>query len=128
MAIGKELHSERRVSRRRVLQTGLATVAVAAVGGGGDARARSESPRAVNADKVGTIDIHAHYFPEAYLDLVAGEGRRFDASYRMTEQGFFIKTPAGSNGPLAAKFIDIKARIADMDQQGVEVQAISLTA
>ena len=65
------------------------------------------------------IYIHAHYFPETYLDLVADEGKRFDASYRMTDKGWFIKTPAASNGPLSPKFIDLKARIADMDQQGV---------
>jgi aminocarboxymuconate-semialdehyde decarboxylase len=128
MATRKESGIGQRMSRRQVLQAGLATAAVAAVGGPGDALARGAGQTAAGSDKVSTIDIHAHYFPEAYLDLVAGEGKRFDASYRMTEQGFFIKTPAGSNGPLPAKFIDIKARIADMDQQGVAVQAISLTA
>ena len=46
----------------------------------------------------------------------------------MTDKGWYIKTPAGSNGPLPASFIDVKARIADMDQQRVAVQAISLTA
>jgi aminocarboxymuconate-semialdehyde decarboxylase len=116
------------MSRRQLLQAGLATAAVAAVGGPADALTSGAARRAASSDKVGTIDIHAHYFPEAYLDLVAGEGKRFDASYQMTDQGFFIKTPAGSNGPLPAKFIDVKARIADMDQQGVAVQAISLTA
>jgi aminocarboxymuconate-semialdehyde decarboxylase len=128
MAAGRESGSGRGMSRRQVLKAGLATAAVGAVGGSRDALARGTAPSAANAGKVSTIDIHAHYFPEAFLDLVAGEGKRFDASYRMTEQGFFIKTPAGSNGPLPAKFIDIKARIADMDQQGVAVQAISLTA
>jgi len=128
MATSKKSGSGPGMSRRQVLQAGLATAAVAAVGGPGHALARGAEPTAADSDKVSTIDIHAHYFPEAYLDLVAGEGKRFDASYRMTEQGFFIKTPAGSNGPLPAKFIDMKARIADMDQQGVAVQAISLTA
>src|ERR1700676_2911932 len=121
------LGSEQGVSRRQVLKAGLATAAAAAMGGSGVALTQSESPRTARPD-IPVIDIHAHYFPEAYLDLVAGEGKRFDASYRMTEQGFFIKSPAGSNGPLPAKFIDLKARIADMDQQGVKVQAISLTA
>jgi aminocarboxymuconate-semialdehyde decarboxylase len=74
------------------------------------------------------IDIHAHYFPETYLDLVATDGKRFDATYYTTDKGWFIKTPVGGNGPLPTKFIDLKARIADMDQQGVGLQAISLTA
>jgi aminocarboxymuconate-semialdehyde decarboxylase len=128
MAIRKEFGNEEGISRRGVLKAGLATMAVAAVGGPGEAFARREALPGADLVTSKTIDIHAHYFPEAYLDLVAGEGKRFDASYRMTDQGFFIKTPAGSNGPLPPKFIDIKARIADMDQQGVAVQAISLTA
>src|SRR5580700_6266075 len=116
------------ISRRQVLQAGLATAAVAAVGSPGSALAVGAPRLAASPDRVKAIDIHAHYFPEAYLDLVATEGKRFDATYYMTDKVFFIKTPAGSNGPLPAKFIDIKARIADMDQQGVSLQAISLTA
>jgi aminocarboxymuconate-semialdehyde decarboxylase len=115
------------VSRRQVLKTGLATAAVAALGGSGAALTQSQAPPDVSSDGP-VIDIHAHYFPETYLDLVAGDGKRFNAEYHMTDKGFFIKTPAGSNGPLPARFIDLKARIADMDQQGVAVQAISLTA
>src|ERR1700723_4441931 len=116
------------ISRRQMLQAGLATAAVAPVGSPGSALAGCAPPLAATPDRVKAIDIHAHYFPEAYLDLVATEGKRFEATYYMTDKGWFIKTPAGNNGPLAAKFIDIKARIADMDQQGVSVQAISLTA
>lgn len=119
--------NDQRVSRRQMLKAGFATAAVAAVGGPGAALTQSQAPRAMSSDGA-VVDIHAHYFPEAYLDLVAGAGKRFDASYQMTDKGFFIKTPAGSNGPLPARFIDLKARIADMDQQGVAVQAISLTA
>ena len=115
------------VSRRQVLKAGLASAAAAAIGGKSSALAQGQSPHALSPDSP-VIDIHAHYFPQEYLDLVAGEGKRFDASYQMTDKGFFIKTPAGNNGPLPAKFIDLKARIADMDQQGVAVQAISLTA
>src|ERR1700730_15112447 len=116
------------ISRRKMLRAGLATAAVAAVGSPGSALAVGAGPLAASPDRVKAIDIHAHYFPEAYLDFVATEGKRFDATYYMTDKGWFIKTPAGNNGPLAPKFIDIKARIADMDQQGVSLQAISLTA
>jgi aminocarboxymuconate-semialdehyde decarboxylase len=116
---------EKGMSRRQVLKAGLITAAVAAAGHTSDTLAQTQTPR---SDGIRVIDIHAHYFPETYLDLVANEGKRFDASYRMTDKGWFIKTPAASNGPLSPKFIDLKARIADMDQQGVAVQAISLTS
>jgi aminocarboxymuconate-semialdehyde decarboxylase len=113
------------ISRRQILQAGLATAAVSALGKTGTALAQSQTPP---ADASRVIDIHAHYFPETYLDLVNAEGKRYDASWHMTEKGWFIKTPAASNGPLSPKFIDVKARIADMDQQGVAVQVISLTS
>jgi aminocarboxymuconate-semialdehyde decarboxylase len=113
------------VSRRRLLQAGLATVAAVAMG---SPRDRSAHDQTAHGSDARVIDIHAHYFPESYLDLVATNGKRFDAEYHMTDKGWFIKTPAGSNGPLPAKFIDLKARIADMDEQGMAVQAISLTA
>jgi aminocarboxymuconate-semialdehyde decarboxylase len=115
------------LSRRQLLKTGLATAAVAAMGGTAATVAEDQTSSAVAPDGP-VIDIHAHYFPETYLDLVNTEGKRFDASWHMTDQGWFIKTPAASNGPLSMSFIDVKARIADMDRQGVAVQAISLTA
>lgn len=113
------------MSRRQVLQAGLTTAAALALNGPAEAIAQDLPVPASNGR---VIDIHAHYFPETYLDLVATDGKRFDAAYYTTDKGWFIKTPAGGNGPLPSKFIDLKARIADMDQQGVAIQAISLTA
>ena len=114
----------RSISRRQVLQAGFVTMAISAIGKTNGALAQ-EPARAASAR---VVDIHAHYFPQSYLDLVADEGKRFDASYHMSDKGWYIKTPAASNGPLSPKFIDLKARIADMDQQGVALQAISLTS
>jgi aminocarboxymuconate-semialdehyde decarboxylase len=113
------------VSRRQVLQAGLATAAAMAAGVPSPAKAQGQP---AHGAEMRVIDIHAHYFPETYLDLVATDGKRFDATYYTTDKGWFIKTPVGGNGPLPTKFIDLKARIADMDQQGVGLQAISLTA
>jgi aminocarboxymuconate-semialdehyde decarboxylase len=113
------------VSRRQILQAGLTTAAALAIGGPANATAHEQRSGSSDAR---VIDIHAHYFPQTYLDLVASDGKRFDAAYYTTDKGWFIKTPAGGNGPLPNKFIDLKARIADMDRQGVAVQAISLTA
>lgn len=125
---------EKGISRRRVLQTGLAAAAVGALSGAGEAFAGSQAQGAegqgVSAAGVRTMDIHCHYFPEAYLNVFNEDGKRFNAEYRMTDQGFFYKTPNSPNvaGPMATKFVDLKQRIADMDQQGVTVQALSLTA
>jgi aminocarboxymuconate-semialdehyde decarboxylase len=116
------------VSRRTVLQGALAAAAVSSMSGVSDALlAEAAVPPAPKTSGARAIDIHAHYFPQTYFDLFNTEGQRYNAEFRMTEQGFFFKTPVESNGPLPAKFIDLKQRLADMDAQGVAVQALSLT-
>jgi aminocarboxymuconate-semialdehyde decarboxylase len=115
------------VSRREILKGSMAAV-VAAAGGTRELPANAEPAAAAGPQKkssVRAIDIHAHYFPQAYLDLFNAQG--YDSEFRMTEQGFYFKTPSQSNGPLPSKFIDLKQRLADMDAQGVTVHALSLT-
>lgn len=73
------------------------------------------------------IDIHAHFFPQAYLDVLAEQGPRFGVEYRAAEEGFYIKTDVRFQGPLPYRAVDLKKRIADMDAQGTAVQAMSLT-
>jgi aminocarboxymuconate-semialdehyde decarboxylase len=124
----------KRLSRRRVLQTGLAAAAVGAIGASENALGISKNQTLENQGSspatVPAVDIHCHYFPEAYLNVFNEDGKRVGAEYRMTEQGFYYKTPNSPNtaGPMATKFVDLKQRIADMDAQGVTVQALSLTA
>src|ERR1700692_2106009 len=76
---------------------------------------------------VRAIDIHAHFSPQAYLDVLAEEGPRFQVEYRAAEEGFYIKTDARFQGPLPYRAVDLEKRIADMDAQGTAVQAMSLT-
>jgi aminocarboxymuconate-semialdehyde decarboxylase len=73
------------------------------------------------------VDIHAHYFPQGYLDVLAEEGPRFNVEYRGTEEGFYIKTEVRFQGPMSYNIVDLKKRIADMDAQGTAVQVMSLT-
>jgi aminocarboxymuconate-semialdehyde decarboxylase len=124
-----------RLSRRRVLQGGLAAVAVGALRGVDDALAESHAQgetagEGMRAAGVPAVDVHCHYFPEAYLNIFNEDGKAFGAEYRMTDQGFYYKTPntPATAGPMATKFTNLKERIADMDQQGVAIQAVSLTA
>jgi len=115
------------LSRRRVLQ-GTFSAAVGAMSGVmSDALAQPAGPAALTNGGVRAIDIHAHYFPQAYFDLFNSEGRRFNAEFHTTEQGFFFTTPGQSSGPLPTKFIDLRQRLVDMDAQGVTVHALSLT-
>src|SRR5580700_4924327 len=80
-----------------------------------------------DAVRVRAVDIHAHFFPQAYLDVLAEDGPRFGVEYRAAEEGFYIKTEARFQGPLPYRAVDLKMRIADMDAQGTAVQAMSLT-
>src|ERR1700682_6779942 len=80
-----------------------------------------------SATVAGPIDIHAHFFPQSYLDVLAEDGPRFDVEYRAAEEGIYIKTDARFQGPLPYRVVDLQKRIADMDAQGVAVQAMSLT-
>jgi aminocarboxymuconate-semialdehyde decarboxylase len=130
---GRTCLSTGEVSRREILQAGLAAAAAVAAGTPGDvfaqnrADSKSRTKQALGAADARPIDIHAHYYPQPYLDLLAEEGKRFKADYRMTGEGFYLNTPAGSVGPLPTKFIDLRQRLAEMDEQGVSMQALSLS-
>jgi aminocarboxymuconate-semialdehyde decarboxylase len=111
-----------------MLQGGLAAAAFTSMSGASEALlAEPAEPAAPKKTGARAIDIHAHYFPQTYFDLFNSEAQRNNAEFRMTEQGFYFKTPVESSGPLPAKFIDLKQRLADMDAQGVAVHALSLT-
>jgi aminocarboxymuconate-semialdehyde decarboxylase len=108
-----------------MLQAGLATAVAASV-------TRHGFAQAVAADAAGrgppaTIDIHAHYFPQPFLELLAKDGGRFGYGADIHDSGFTLKSPTGSPA-LPRKFVDLELRLADMDAQGIGVQALSLTA
>jgi aminocarboxymuconate-semialdehyde decarboxylase len=74
------------------------------------------------------IDIHAHYFPQSYLDLIAAEGLPFGATCTKCDgAGPIIDVGELHAGPLERRFIELDLRIADMDVQGVDMQVLSLT-
>jgi aminocarboxymuconate-semialdehyde decarboxylase len=115
------------LSRREMLLGGLAAALIPRATARDSLTVELDVPTAPKTIGVRTIDIHAHYYPQAYFDLFVSEGQRFDAEFRTSEQGFFFKTRAESDGPLPTKFIDLKERLADMDARGVTVHALSLT-
>jgi aminocarboxymuconate-semialdehyde decarboxylase len=80
-------------------------------------------------ETVPAIDIHAHYYPDAFLKLVEGEGASFnvrlsrdDPAGPVIEIGSVVKV-----GPLRRAFIDLDIRRKEMNRQGVQVHALSLT-
>lgn len=116
--------------RRRLLGT------MAALAGGLASRVPATASTNINmgtAGKSGTagkgrsIDIHAHYYPESYCELVGGEGAKFGGKFTCDATSFSFQTPAGGLGPLPLKFINIDERLADMNASGVDMQALSLS-
>ncbi len=74
------------------------------------------------------IDIHAHFYPERFLKLVEAEGAAVGARLdRSDPRGLVIVTEGGRTGPLGPAYWDLDLRLAAMNRQGVEVQALSLT-
>ena len=75
-----------------------------------------------------TIDTHAHYFPQSYIDLVAKHGHRVGASVVEANGATFIQVGLNlRTGPITRTFIDLDERIKLMDAQGVGMHALSLT-
>ncbi len=75
------------------------------------------------------VDVHAHFFPESYLRLVEregpAEGARLD---RSNPKGVSIVVDGVPTPVLGPAYWDLDRRVRDMDRQGVEIQALSLTA
>ena len=111
------------VPRRQLLQGGLAAAAMGALGAAGSASLPQPAQAAAGSAGARAIDIHAHYFPQAFLDALAQHGKAHGYDYRQTPDGFAI-------GPVqyAKKFTDLDLRLAEMDERGVEMHALSLTA
>jgi aminocarboxymuconate-semialdehyde decarboxylase len=75
-----------------------------------------------------TIDTHAHYFPQTYIDLIARHGNRVGASVIEGNGATFIQVGLNlRTGPITREFIDLDKRLKLMDTQGVGMHALSLT-
>ena len=76
-----------------------------------------------------TIDTHAHYFPQSYIDLIAQHGKRCGTTVTVDDKGItFIQVGLHlRTGPITRTFIDIDERLKIMDSQGVGMHALSLT-
>lgn len=73
------------------------------------------------------VDVHAHWYPKAFLDLLAKEGSAHGLEWRDTERGPQFKIRSVTTGPAGPRFVDLDARLNAMDEQGVDVHALSLT-
>lgn len=76
----------------------------------------------------GAIDIHAHYIPQSFLDLVREHGAPFGVEWKTGEgKGPQFRIGHLVTGPVGPKFVDLDVRLAAMDEQRVQVHAMSLS-
>src|SRR6266480_433619 len=74
------------------------------------------------------IDVHAHYFPQSFLDLIAKHGPSHGFEYKVVDgKGPQVSPGHRSAGPVGAMFVERDARLEAMDGQGVEVHALSVS-
>ena len=74
------------------------------------------------------IDVHAHWYPQAWLALLAKYGPAEGVEWREIEgKGPQFKVGHLTTGPAGPRFVDLDARLAAMDEQGVAVHALSLS-
>jgi len=73
-----------------------------------------------------TIDVHSHFFPHPFLQLLKEEGPPYGA--RVGEDGVpVLALPGHPPVRLSPQFVDVEARLKAMDAMGIEVQALSLS-
>ena len=76
-----------------------------------------------------TVDIHSHFYPEAYLKLIEDEGAPFGVTLKRDHpDGPTIEAGGARFGPLEPAFYDPEVRLKAMNKQGIRVHALSLTA
>lgn len=74
------------------------------------------------------IDVHAHWYPRRFLELISRHGAQFGAEWReINGEGVQFKVGHLSTGPLGPRYVDLDARLEAMDEQGVAVHALSLS-
>jgi len=73
------------------------------------------------------VDVHAHWYPKAFLELLGREGPAHGLEWQDTEQGPQFRIRSLITGPAGPRFVDLDARLAAMDEQGVAVHALSLS-
>ena len=75
-----------------------------------------------------SIDIHSHFYPREFLDLIERQGNRYSVRCLSEDpSGPVIEMNGHRLLPLDERYFDLEARLRSMDDQGVDMHALSLT-
>src|SRR3989442_6115563 len=72
------------------------------------------------------IDIHAHWYPQEWLQLFEKDGAKEGARLERTAGGDRLKTQTLVNA-FDERFVDLASRIEKMDEKRIDVHPLSLT-
>ncbi len=76
----------------------------------------------------GSIDIHAHYFPEEFLRLIGENAAAYGIEWKMVPgAGPQFKIGHLATGPVGKRFVDLDTRLQAMDEQKLQAHAMSLS-
>ncbi len=76
----------------------------------------------------GSIDIHAHYFPEEFLRLIGENAAAYGIEWKMVAgAGPQFRIGHLATGPVGKRFVDLDTRLAAMDEQKLQAHAMSLS-
>ncbi len=73
-----------------------------------------------------TIDTHAHWYPAEFLELLGKDGPANNGAVERSASGYKITAGKLANS-FTEEFVDVDLRLAGMQRQGVDMQALSLT-
>jgi len=111
------------MKRREFLVGAAITGGASLVTGLGSAVADTQS-----STRAKVIDTHAHWYPQAWVDLLAKEGPKHGAEVGKNDKCYITYRRAKFAAVFSPDFVDLSARIKAMDQQGVDVHALSLSS
>src|SRR5438128_627981 len=73
------------------------------------------------------IDVHAHWYPPQWLELVEKEARENGGSVERNARGNLVVVIPGLSVTFQPHYTDIPSRLKRMDEAGVTMHALSLT-
>ncbi|MDW7740087.1 MAG: hypothetical protein SCJ97_08545 [Bacillota bacterium] len=73
------------------------------------------------------IDIHTHYLPQEFIDLVKKDPVKYQARIEKNDLGEeIIYHDQGYSYPLYPGFYDLEARLRDMDARNIDLDILSI--
>jgi aminocarboxymuconate-semialdehyde decarboxylase len=72
------------------------------------------------------IDLHAHYVPRSFMEMMDKEGAPFGATIRRDGDEPTMMLGGKPYGPITRHYYEAKPRLKDMDKAGVDLQVLSL--